>query len=215
MKYEGIKQFINTTKTSKSTIYRFYKKNIDLWAETKMKGNKRVYPTEHTRYFSSELMFDENVMLRQENQSMRNLIDCLVDRNSLQCRLWEMDWTFFGAIAYKLERNKKSCYKQIAGLFNHLNNLFGSQTKLRLFFTCEPFTNRTGYHNHFVLYVENNKFQQQVYNEIENYFEFDRVEVKNYDRYKAGIFYNSKEGLNGEDWDYLDNTNQQPESDED
>src|SRR5690606_25525755 len=132
MKYEALKEFINRTKKSKSTIVRFYNKNKDLANETKMKGNKRFYPTEHTRYFSSELMFDENILLRQENQSMRNLIDCLVDRNSLQCKLWEMEWTFFGTIAYKLERNKKSCYNQITGLFNHLNNLLGSQTKLRL-----------------------------------------------------------------------------------
>lgn len=215
MKYEGIKQFTITTKTSKSTIYRFYKKNIDLWAETKMSGNKRVYPKEHARYFDSEIMFDENVMLRQENKSLRNLIDCLADKSTYQYTFWEMDWTFFGTIAYKSERKKISCYKQMTGLFNHLNNLFGSQTKLRLFFTCEPFANRAGYHNHFVLFVENQKLQQQVYGEIENYFEFDRVEVKNYDRYKAGLFYISKEGLNGEDWDYLDNTNQQPESDED
>lgn len=215
MKYEGIKQFTNSTKTSKSTIYRFYKKNIDLWAETKMKGNKRVYPTEHARYFSSELMFDENVMLRQENQSLRNLIDCLVDKNSLQYKLWEMDWTFFSTIAYKLERNKTSCYKQITGLFNHLNKTFGSETALRLFFTCEPFTNRTGYHNHFVIYADNKTLQEAIYNEINKYFVYDKVDIKSYDRYKAGIFYISKDGLHFEDWDYLDNTNQRPEADED
>lgn len=214
MKYD-IEKFIKVTQKSRSTIYRFYKKNKDLFAETSKKGNKTMYPEEHIKYFDSEAMFEENVILKQENKSMRNLIDCLVERNSLQSRLWEMEWTFFGTIAYKLERNKKSCYKQITGLFNHLNNMFGSQTKLRLFFTCEPFANRTGYHNHFVLYAENKKLQQQIYDEIDNYFEYDRAEIKNYDRYKAGIFYNSKEGLSGDDWDYLDNANQKPEADED
>jgi hypothetical protein len=215
MKYEGIKQFINTTKSSKSTIYRFYKKNIDLWGETKMSGNKRVYPKEHARYFNSEIMFDENVLLRQENQSLRNLIDCLIDTESIQYRLWQLDWTFFATVAYKLDRKKNSCYKQITGLFNHLNQKFGSKTKLRMFFTCEPFNNREGYHNHFVLDVENIKMAEQVLNEMRTYFEYDRIEVKSYDRYKAGLFYISKDGLSGDDWDYLDNTNQRPEADED
>lgn len=213
MKYEGIKQFTISTKTSKSTIYRFYKKNIDLWAETKMSGKKRVYPKEHARYFSSEIMFDENVMLRQENQSLRNLIDCLVNKDSLQYRLWEMDWTYFVTVAYKLERDKKSCFHQIHALFNHLNKKFGHYSTLRLFFTSEAFTNRTGYHNHFVVYIENKKLIEDVYNEIFNFFQYDRVEVKNYDRYKAGLFYISKEGLHYDDWDYIDNTNQKPETD--
>lgn len=214
MKYEDLQGFIKRTNTSKSTIYRFYKKNNDLATETKMKANKRIYPVEHARYFNSEIMFDENVILRMENQSMKNLIDCLVDKNSLQYRLWEMDWSFYVTVAYKLDRNKKSCYKQMSGLFNHLNQTFGSDKGLRLFFTCEAFTNRTGYHNHFVINVENKKFEEKVYNEINTYFEYDRVDVKSYDKYKAGLFYISKDGLHFEDWDYLDNTNQQPETDE-
>ena len=207
MKYEALKEFINRTKKSKSTIIRFYNKNKDLANETKMKGNKRFYPTEHTRYFSSELMFDENILLRQENQSMRNLIDCLVDKNSLQYRLCEMEWSFFVTVAYKLERNKKSCFHQIHGLFNHLNKTFGQDTELRLFFTSEPFVNRVGYHNHFVIHIENQKLNEKVINEINNYFQYDRVESKIYDRYKAGIFYISKDGLHFEDWDYIDNKN--------
>lgn len=214
MKHD-IEKFIKITKKSRSTIYRFYKKNKDLFAETGKKGTKIMYPEEHVKYFDSEAMFDENVLLKQENQSMRNLLDCLIDRDSLQYRLWEMDWTFFSTIAYKRERNKISCYKQMTGLFNHLNKMFGSVTELRLFFTCEPFANRAGYHNHFVLYVQNNKLEEQVYNEISNYFEYDRVDVKNYDRYKAGLFYISKKGLHFEDWDYLDNKNQRRDADED
>jgi len=214
MNYD-LEKFIKLTKKSRSTIYRFYKRNQDLFTETKRKGSKIMYPEEHLKYFDSETLFDENVILRQENQSLRNLIDCLVDKESLQYRLWEMDWTFFSTVAYKSERNKKSCYKQMTGLFNHLNIMFGSDTDLRLFFTCEPFANRTGYHNHFVMYVENNKLREQVYNEINSYFEYDRVDIKNYDRYRAGLFYISKAGLHFEDWDYLDNKNQKPETDED
>jgi len=75
MKYESLKKFIISTKASKSTIYKFYKKNEDLFAETSLRNGKRMFPADHARYFDSEIMFDENKALRQENQSMRNLID--------------------------------------------------------------------------------------------------------------------------------------------
>jgi hypothetical protein len=208
MKYEDLESFIKRTKTSKSTIYRFYRKNQDLFSETKMKRNKRVYPTEHERFFSSEIMFDENQILRQENQSMRNLIDCLVDKDSLQYKMWSLNWSFFVTIAYKSERNKKSCFKQMHGLFEHLDRKYGAETKLRLFFTSEPFANRSGYHNHFVFYVENKKLNEDVLNEIYNYFEWDRVDTKPYNMYKAALFYMCKDGLNGEDWDYIHNNDQ-------
>jgi hypothetical protein len=37
MKYENITTFKLTTKASKSKIYRFYKKNEELWNETQLK----------------------------------------------------------------------------------------------------------------------------------------------------------------------------------
>lgn len=66
MKYENLKTFIKSTKSSKSTIYRFYKKNEELWSETQFKNGKRLFPVDHARYFDSEIMFDENKILRQE-----------------------------------------------------------------------------------------------------------------------------------------------------
>lgn len=99
MKYEDLKKFIISTKASKSTIYRFYKKNEDLFAETKKPNRERLFPADLARYFDSEIMFDENKILRQENQSMRNLIDCLADKQSLQHTFWQMDWSFFFTVA--------------------------------------------------------------------------------------------------------------------
>ena len=205
MKLENIKEFTVTTKASKSKIYRFYKKNENLWDETKLKNNKRLFPVDHARYFDSEIMFDENKILRQENQSMRNLIDCLVDKDSLQYRLWQLDWTFFLAVAYKAERDKKGCFRQMHSLYEHLENKYGDTTALRLFFTTEPFTNRKGYHNHLVLHIENRKLHEQIISDIKDFFSYDRVEVAIYDKYKAGIFYASKKGLINEDWDILGN----------
>jgi hypothetical protein len=206
MKFENIKEFIITTKCSKSKIYRFYKKNEDLFVETKMKSGKRIFPIDHARYFDSEIMFDENKLLRQENQSMKNLIDCcLIDKDSLSLRLWRLEWSFFITVAYKLERDKKSCFKQMHGLYEHLLKNYGEATALRLFFTSEPFTNRTGYHNHLVLDVANKKLRQEILAEVQNYFSYDRVDVGIYDRYKAGVFYMTKEGTMTEDWDILGN----------
>ncbi len=205
MKNENLKEFIASTKTSKSTIYRFYRKNKELFEETKMKNGKRVFPIEHLKYFDSEIMFEENKVLRMENQSMRNLIDCLVDKNSLQYRLWQLDWDFFFTIAYKSDRNKKSCFRQMHSVYETLISKYGDETGVRIFFTTEPFTNRTGFHNHFVLHVENKKLHQQIVEEIKRHFSYDRVDVGIYDRYKAGLFYVSKDGLVNEDWDVLGN----------
>jgi len=205
MKYENLKEFIASTKSSKSTIYRFYKKNKELFCETKLKSGKRVFPTVHARYFDSEVMYEENKVLRQENSSMRNLINCLMDRNSLPSRLWHLEWSFFYTVAYKAERNKKSCFKQMHGLYEHLNIKFGDDTDLRLFFATEPFTNRKGFHNHFILHIANRKLHVEVMDEIKQYFCFDRVEVSPYDQFKAGLFYVSKEGMMNEDWDIIGN----------
>lgn len=206
MKYEDLKKFIKSTKSSKSTIYRFYKKNEDLFLETKKPKRERLFPVDHVRYFDSEIMFDENKILRQENQSMRNLIDHLADKTSLQHTFWHMNWSFLFTVAYKAERNKTSCFKQMHGMYDYLTEKYGNSTGLRLFFTTELFTNRKGYHNHFVIYIEDKQLHEQIVTDIQGYFNHDRVDVSIYDKYKAGLFYISKEGLNGEDWDFINNS---------
>jgi hypothetical protein len=205
MKIDNIKEFTKRTKASKSTIYRFYKRNTELWNETKIKGNKRYFPAEHAKYFDSEIMFDENKVLVLENKSMRNVIDCLMDKDSLQTRLWYMDWTFFITVAYKSDKSKKNCFRTMHSLYEHLSAKYGEVTELRIFFTTEPFANRTGYHNHFVLFISNEKLQETVLNDVQEFFSFDRVDCRLYDKYKAGLFYVAKLGLINEDWDILVN----------
>jgi hypothetical protein len=205
MKYQEVNDFLKIIKKGKSTLYRFYRLNQDIYGETKKKRNKRLIPETHAKYFNSEIMHDENKVLSQKNQSMRNLIDCLVDKDSLQTKFWYMDWSYFFTVAYKSERNKKSCFKMMHGLYESLVDEFGSKTDIRLFFTTEPFTNRKGYHNHFALYVSNTKLHDEVVKAIQVYFNFDRVDYAKYDKYQGGLFYMSKEGLIGEDWDILGN----------
>lgn len=204
-KIENLQEFIRSTKTSKSTIYRFYKKNEELFTETIMKSNKRFYPEEHIRYFNSEIMFEENKVLRIENQSMKNLIECLADKNSFPARLWHMDWTFFYTVAYKSDRNKKSCYRMMNAMYDELIKEFGENTEIRLFFTTEVFPNRIGCHNHLVVYVKNESLKDEVINAIDTFFSYDKVQAKDYDKLKAGLFYVAKSGLHLEDWDILGN----------
>lgn len=204
MKYESINDFADRVNKSRSTIYRFYKKNNELFEQTKNSG-RRMIPTIHARFFDSEIMFDENKTLRLENQSMKNLIDCLVDKDSLQTKLWYMDWSYFFTVAYKNERNKKSCFRMMNAMYESLINKYGNDTDIRVFFTTEPFTNRVGYHNHFTIHIEDNNLHNEVINDIKNFFSYDRVDYGIYDKYQAGLFYMSKDGLVNEDWDVLGN----------
>ena len=205
MRIECLKEFIKRTNKSKSTLIRFYKKNPELKAEVKYARGKNYYPIDHARYFDSEIMFDENKELRQENRSMKNLIECLMDKNSMQTRLWYMDWSYFCTVAYKLERNKNSCRKMMNGLFDTLIERYGDQTDIRIFFTTEPFINKVGYHNHFVIHVSNKSLLESIDDDISLYFDFDRSECSKYDPYQAGLFYMVKNGMMGEDWDLLGN----------
>lgn len=203
MKYENINKFAEKAGCSTRNVYRFYSKNSDLRTEVNKKSRPYRYPLEHLKYFSSEIMFEENKVMALENQSMRNLIDGLLEKDSLAKTFWFMDWTFFYTIAYKAERNKKSCFRMMNAVFEQLVNKYESETDLRMFFTTEPFTNRKGYHNHFVLYIENKKLREQIVTDIEAFFMYDRIDSKRYDCYKAGLFYVAKEGLVNEDWDVL------------
>jgi hypothetical protein len=56
-----------------------------------------------------------------------------------------------------------------------------------------------------VLNVTNRKLHEEILNEIRDFFNFDRVDVRPYDRYKAVVFYMTKEGTINEDWDILGN----------
>lgn len=205
MQIENIKEFEKRTKNSKSTIYRFYRENPELWNETKKKGNKRLFPVTHAKYFDSEIMFEENKILNQENRSMKNVIDCIIEKDSLQARLWFMDWSFFITVAYSHERNKKSCYKMMNGLYDELINKYGEMAEIRMFFTTEPFTNRNGFHNHFVFYCSDKILLEEIQEDIETYLYGNRAQIEPYNKYEAGLFYMVKEGLVNEDWDILGN----------
>lgn len=204
-KYEKINDFIRRADTSRASIYRFYKKYPDLFAETIKKNIPRYYPISHGKYFNRESLVDEIRGLELENNSMRSIIDNLMDRDSLQTKLWEMNWTFFGTIAYSSDLDKKVCYRLMCTMYNELESKYGDAIDLRLFFTTEPFKVRNGYHNHFVIYTSNSFYAESIAEDIREFFSYDRVDIVGYDKYKAGLFYMTKEGLVNEDWDILYN----------
>jgi hypothetical protein len=207
IKYEKIEKFSKKAGISTRTVYRFYNKNSDLHGETKKQGVKRLYPLEHLKYFNRETMFEENKIFRASERMMKNLIDCLYeDNNPLAIKLWRKEWSMFISVDYKHERGKTYCFTKMHELYELLESKYGDKTIIRMFFVTEPFANRNnGQHNHIVFYVEDTKFKHLIMADVKLFFKYDRVDYKDYDRYKAGVFYMAKEGFSGEDWDILGN----------
>jgi hypothetical protein len=203
--YESINNFIRRANISRTTLHRFYVANPDLKNETIKQKIKREIPVKHAKYFDKEGLIDEVRLLQDKIGSMRRFIDMLEDKESLPARLWEMPWSFFGTISHSHDLSKDSCYRQMTRLFDELDEQFGSSTSIRLFFTTEQFKNRNGHHNHFVLFVDDDSLHEEVTNKIYNLYSWSRVEMFKYDKYEAGVFYMSKDGLQGNDWDILYN----------
>jgi hypothetical protein len=207
MKYEHIEKFATRVGKTRRTIYRFYNKNEDLREQTKIKNGKRFIPIEHKKFWNTEVLFDENKNLSDSNHNMRNLLDYLHDnRNPLANKLWGFDWSNFVSIDYKFERSKNYSITMMNKLYEMLDEKFGDNTTIRIFFTTEPFANRNnGQHNHMMIYIKNEVFTKLVLNEIKRFFKNDRVDSSKYNKYKGGLFYMMKEGMQGVDWDILGN----------
>jgi len=87
LNYESIKDFIKRANTSRTTIHRFYKKYPDLLGETIKKKIRRYIPIIHARYFNRETLIEEVRLMEMKNNSMKNIIDHLMDRDSFQTQL--------------------------------------------------------------------------------------------------------------------------------
>ncbi|HEX8016048.1 MAG TPA: hypothetical protein VF465_12510 [Flavobacterium sp.] len=57
-------------------------------------------------------------------------------------------------------------------LYAYLNQKYGASTEIRMFFTT-----RTGHHNHFVIYIEDKKLHEQIVADIQDYFNYDRIDL--------------------------------------
>lgn len=206
MKYENIDAFAKRVGKHRRTIFRFYNKNPELKNETKKK-KERLIPIEHKKYWNPELLFENNKLLSEENRMMRNLLEYLHDnKNPLANKLWGLDWSCFVSVDYKHERSKNYSITMMNKLYSVLEEKYGKQTTIRVFFTTEPFANRNnGQHNHIMIYVENKALVELVLSQVKKFFKYDRVDSSNYTKYKGGLFYMMKEGTQGIDWDILGN----------
>lgn len=207
MKYENINEFAKRVGKTRRTIYRFYNKNTDLQEETKKKSGRRLIPITHKKYWNTDILFDENKTLVKDNREAKNLIDYLYENdNPLAIKFWLMKWSMFVSVDYKHERNKTYCFSMMSKLYEKLEKDYGDYTVLRMFFVTEPFANRNnGQHNHVTLYVSNEKLRPVILHDINQFFKYDRVDSSDYTKYKGGLFYMMKEGMQGEDWDILGN----------
>ena len=207
MKYENINKFAKRVGRSGRTIYRFYNKNVDLREETKKKGGRRLIPLTHKKYWNTDILFDDNKTLVKDNREAKNLIDYLYKNdNPLAIKFWHMKWSMFVSVDYKYERSKTYCFSAMSALYEELVKKYRNDTVLRMFFVTEPFANRNnGQHNHASLYISNEKLRPVILHDINQFFKYDRVDCSDYTKYKGGLFYMMKQGMQGEDWDILGN----------
>lgn len=206
MKYENIEKFAKRVGKSTRTIHRFYNKYPELKMEAKGERPK-LYPIEHKKYWKSELLFENNLKLVKDNREAKNLIDYLYNNdNPLAIKYWHMKWSMFVSVDYKYERDKTYCFTKMSHLYAKLESEFGDKTTIRMFFVTEPFANRNnGQHNHITLYIGDESLKPIIIKEIKQFFRNDRVDISDYNKYKGGLFYMMKNGIQGEDWDILGN----------
>ncbi|NOY48467.1 MAG: hypothetical protein GXO84_09815 [Chlorobi bacterium] len=207
MRYENIDEFADRVERKRRTIFRFYKDNPELKLETKKKGVKRIIPITHEKYWKSDLLFEENKKLIDDNIMMENLLNYLYQNDKpLANHFWGFDWSYFIGINYKDDRSKDYCITKMNKCYEMLQGKYGHETTIRLLFSTEVFSGRDfGEHNHVVLYVKNKTLRKVVLNKMKAFFKNDRFYSDEYCRYKGGIHYMLKEGVQGEDWDILGN----------
>jgi hypothetical protein len=202
----NLKETTERTGISRSSIYRFYETNPELRSETKLRNKKRLIPEAHLSLMTRTNIYTKAINLEKDVEQLKRLVNLLASNpNTIQYKLYSMKWDWFGTIAFRADKSKKNTFDLMHQLYNHIISLYGSRTAINLFFTVEPFTNRTGTHIHFVLRVGKDSWENEVIENLKDFFSEDRVELRKYDKYKAGIYYISKEGLKDEDWDLLGN----------
>lgn len=200
----NLKETTERTGVSRATIYRFYEKNPELWNETLIKNKKRLIPEEHLTLITKTNIYAKHLALEQEHTQLKNLVDAIT-KDPFLYQLYLMGWDWFCTIAFKKDYNSRQSFHRMQQAVNHIIDCYGENTGINFFYTVEPFTNREGTHIHFVMKLDNPLLWKAVSTELKSYFKGNRIDIKPYDKYKAGIYYMAKHGLRGENWDFLGN----------
>lgn len=205
MQLFNLKETSERTGVSRATIYRFYEKNPELREETKIRNRKKVIPEAHLNLITKSNIYAKTLALDKQTGQLQRLVNLLAEPNTIQYKLYQMDWDWFGTIAFKNDYTKKSSFHRMLQAFDYIIEQFGKEIDLRMFFTVEPFTHRDGTHIHFIMKVGKGLMTNAVIAELKGFFKNNRLDLQKYDKYKPGIYYISKQGLRGEDWDILGN----------
>jgi hypothetical protein len=175
---------------------KMIKDNINIhWFKTKKKPFKYKFD------FISEFLSNDIFKLIKRIKQLETTIDCLKRKDTIEQHLSLFPWDYFITIAYEQSINKKHCFTEMSKLYEKINST-SIDTK-RMFFVTEPFNNRTGYHNHFIIKSSLNK--DELTKLINSQLPKGILDIKPYDPHLAGFFYICKKGVKGEDWDILGN----------
>ncbi len=203
--YYSTNEFASIANLSTKTLTRLKKEliaeNPNTLKVKRINGNGNEYHHSLLKRYISPEIFD--ILL--SNKSLRNTISCLKRENTIEHYLFHMPWTFFGTVAYKNELSEDLCFDTMSKVYNTIENIYGDKTIIRMFFTTESFTSAEGNHNHFVLYISNNKLAPKIEMDIKTMLDGNRIHLDSYDDQRPCIFYSGKEGLKGVNWDILGN----------
>ncbi len=208
--YYTTKEFIAKAEISRSSLLRLTKELMKKKSEWKTnyiketdKGN--LFHKSLLSQFIPDWCLKKLVEYEEHFDDMRNLVAVLEDPNSLPYTLYKMRWDNFITVAYAKVYTPERCFSMMSEIADILETKCGTVIEFRLFFTTESFHRREGYHNHFFLRVGHHEIREYALELIKDYFANDRVDIRSYDSEKAGLFYISKNGLSGIEWDLRGN----------
>lgn len=178
------------------------------WFKTKEKPFK--YYFEFIGEFNPNILelISQNKVINNRNRQLSNTIKLLpeaydnntTERNllTLEQYLFLFDWDYFVTIAYRESLPQEECFQLMHKLYSIFEESTANKTT-RMFFSTEPFNNRKGYHNHFIL--KSSLAIEEIEKIIKKVTPEGRVDIRKYDRELAGTFYISKESRKRKYWD--------------
>jgi hypothetical protein len=200
MIYYNKEEFMKIAQVSRSTIDRFYREHPKLGEERIKEGKRKNIPQSHLKYFSWELLFEEEKTKDKHIFNLQKIIALAREASdSLPRMLWEKNWVWYGTLTNRRDLSKDIRYQKMQRLYEELSHKFGQEAELKFFFTTDV---RDGNNSHFV--VDCAKDYVSVINkEIKQITFRDRVDLRFFDPYQCGLFIIAKYGLKGSDWNYL------------
>ena len=220
---DTIKQRKWFTAKELAKILNLNKRTIERKRKEFIKNNTHMdwFRTDSTPYkYSSNLisefnpnikeLLNENQNTLNRNKQLSNTIKLLPETFSLNPErtltleqyLYLYDWDYFITIAYEESLPQMECFSIMHRLYDQIENANPNKTT-RMFFTTEPFTDRKGYHNHFIL--KSSLGEKDIENIINQTTPKGRIDIRIYDKELAATFYINKHARNNKYWDITNN----------